>query len=443
MLKDKKEVIKHSGAIQIQNRVTLLQRRAWNLLLANAFDDLLAKEWYSVPVVELADALSFDSKRLSYLKNSIRAMVSCTVEWNILGKDGEQGWEITSLLAGARIESGILTYAYNPLIRDKLYNPRMYAKINLALQNKFNSKHALALWELCVDYLDESRNYGETPWIDLADFRKLMGLSQNEYTQFKRLSQRIIKDPIKEINTITDFNITEVYKRQKRRVIAVKFKIQRIKQLPKPKSKNKGMEKVKSPVDTQLIGLSQELINRGIKPKSVAVKLCENHDEDYIRKQIESFDFFMEANDGTITDNPAGWLRRAIERKFKPTQKQIKAGKDAIREQADEKIRELKRLIEGEKDKQWQEREIVVGKIIEENPSVLDEVNEKIKGSFMVEKIADYQSVREAYDQSPSVKAEIGRIIREEMFPDKFKAIDEKYGEKIAEIDKQISELRG
>jgi len=151
----------------------------------------------------------------------------------------------------------------------------------------------------------------------------------------------------------------------------------------------------------------------------------------------------MKADDGTISDNPAGWLRTAIERDIKPTQKQIKAGKVAIREKADGKIREVKTLIEGEKDKQWQEREIVVSKIIEENPSVLEKVNEKIKGSFMVEKIADYQSVREAYDQSPLVKAEIERIIREEMFPNKFKDIDEKYGEKIAKIDKQVSELRG
>jgi len=36
----KRDVIKHSAAIQIQNNVTLLQRRAWNVLLANAYDEL-------------------------------------------------------------------------------------------------------------------------------------------------------------------------------------------------------------------------------------------------------------------------------------------------------------------------------------------------------------------------------------------------------------------
>jgi hypothetical protein len=37
---DKTEVIKHSAAIQIQNSISLLQRRAWNILLANAYEEL-------------------------------------------------------------------------------------------------------------------------------------------------------------------------------------------------------------------------------------------------------------------------------------------------------------------------------------------------------------------------------------------------------------------
>ena len=39
-LAKRNEVIKASPAIQIQSRITLLQRRAWNVLLANAYDEL-------------------------------------------------------------------------------------------------------------------------------------------------------------------------------------------------------------------------------------------------------------------------------------------------------------------------------------------------------------------------------------------------------------------
>jgi len=35
--KPRQEVIKHSAAIQIENNITLLQRRAWNVLLYHAY----------------------------------------------------------------------------------------------------------------------------------------------------------------------------------------------------------------------------------------------------------------------------------------------------------------------------------------------------------------------------------------------------------------------
>ena len=44
----KQEVIKHSAAIQIENNMTLLQRRAWNALLFNAYNELDKKEEHQI-----------------------------------------------------------------------------------------------------------------------------------------------------------------------------------------------------------------------------------------------------------------------------------------------------------------------------------------------------------------------------------------------------------
>ena len=82
----KKEVIKHSAAIQIHNNITLLQRRAWNILLANAYDELPTKEEHSITLVDLIRKLEFDSKNEDYLRESLIALITCAVEWNILGK---------------------------------------------------------------------------------------------------------------------------------------------------------------------------------------------------------------------------------------------------------------------------------------------------------------------------------------------------------------------
>ena len=143
------EVIKASPAIQIQSKISLLQRRAWNVLLANAYNELPDKDIHTVSMVELAAKLGFDSKNEEYLKEMLRSLRSCEVEWNLLNKDNKQEWGIAGLLAEARIVDGICFYQFPHTLRLKLHNPRVYAKLNLRLQNRFRSQYAFVLWEIC------------------------------------------------------------------------------------------------------------------------------------------------------------------------------------------------------------------------------------------------------------------------------------------------------
>jgi len=230
-LKDKDEVVKHSAAIHIQNNITLLQRRAWNVLLANAYDALPFEEKHGIHVVDLTKKLEFDSKNDEYLKEALEALVGCKVKWNVLDKDNKWEWGVTTLLAHATIKEGLCTYSYSPPLRERLHNPNIYARISLSMQNKFDSKHALALWELCLDYLDRTKQYGETPWIALETFRELMGISEEMYPEFKKLNKWVIKDPIANINEVTDFRVEVEYRRQSRKINAVKFRMRRLLQL--------------------------------------------------------------------------------------------------------------------------------------------------------------------------------------------------------------------
>ena len=233
MREPKKEVIKHSAAIQISSHITLLQRRMWNVLLANAYDELSTEEKHQIRIAELIRVLEFDSKNDGYLKEALRALVGCRVEWNILDKDGENEWGIATLLAGARIVRGVCTYTYEPMLRERLHNPSMYARVSLSMQNRFESKHAQALWELCLDYLGHGRDYGETPYIPVDELRKLLGQAQTQYTQeFKTFNRFSLKPAITEINRVSDFCVLVDYRRQGRKVTAVKFKIRRVVQLP-------------------------------------------------------------------------------------------------------------------------------------------------------------------------------------------------------------------
>ena len=233
----KQEIFKHSAAIHIHNNITLLQRRTWNALLFNAYHELETEEVHRIALLELAKLIGYDSHDLEYLKEAAEAMVRCIVEWDVLDKDGSPDWGVTALLAQAGINKGTFTYAYSPKLRQLLHNPRVYARLDLNLQKQFESKYALALWELCADYLGASREYGETPFIELGDFRKLMGIKEGGYPKFKEFNRCAVKEPIAEINRISDFQVVVDYQRERRKVTALKFKMRRVALLPEPHKK--------------------------------------------------------------------------------------------------------------------------------------------------------------------------------------------------------------
>lgn len=231
---EKKELKKHSAAIQIEGKITLLQRKTWNVLLWNAYDELPKKEVHSIPVQTLASLVGYNSHDCDYLKEATKAMLRCIVEWDILDKDGAPDWGATTLLAQVRIRGEICTYAYSPELRQLLHSPSMYARLDLNLQKRFASKYSMALWELCTDYLGSKRDVGETPWIPLEDFRKLMGVDIRDYARFNNLNSRVIAPALDEVNRVSDFRVLVDYQRKGRKITALKFKMRRVLMLPDP-----------------------------------------------------------------------------------------------------------------------------------------------------------------------------------------------------------------
>ena len=229
----RQELIKHSAAIQIENKITLLQRRTWNVLLYNAYNELDSKEEHEIALQELARFVGYKSHDMEYLKEASLAMLRCIVQYNVLDKDGSlERWGATALLAQAAIEKGLFTYAYSPELRRRLHNPTMYARLDLDLQRQFDSKYGLALWELCADYLGAGREYGETPFIPIDGFRRLMGVAETAYASFKRLKDKVLNPAMAEVNGVSDFRVSVDYQRENRKITALKFKMRRVALLP-------------------------------------------------------------------------------------------------------------------------------------------------------------------------------------------------------------------
>ena len=426
------EVIKASPAIQIQSKITHLQRRAWNVLLANAYNELPNKDIHRVSVAELAKKLGFNSHNEDYLKETLEALVDCTVEWNILGKDKEEEWGVASLLAEVRIKDGICTYAYPPYLRTKLYNPRIYTKLNLRLQNQFTSRYTMILWEVCFDYFDIARNQGETPFIPIETFRELMGLEQGEYPVFKVLNRDVIKPAITEINTLTNFFIEVEQKRIGRRIGELKFKISRLKELP-------SLEPTQMPLFADVEDLPTiaiKLIQAGVSRKE-ALRIA-NQEWDVVDAAArpddkEIFAVYVEekiglARHATSVKNAGGFIVKAIHENYQDPefQKQLQT----------EKAENKKAMLASLKDEMLEKQNALIRQAVRANSELLEQAAAKITSGFVRERLMAYDSIKDAYDAGGVVAGDINNILSKELCADLIAPV-------IAIYEAEIKQLEG
>lgn len=408
------EVIKASPAIQIESKITHLQRRAWNVLLANAYDELPNRDLHRVSVAELAKKLGFNSRDYDHLKETLEALVDCTVKWNILGKDKKQEWGVASLLAEARIKDGICTYAYSPYLRTRLYNPRIYTKLNLRLQNQFTNRYALVLWEICFDYFDLSRNEGETPFIPIETFRELMGLEKGEYSLFKVLNRDVIKPAIKEINNLTNFFVEVDPKRIGRRIGELKFKISRLKELP-------SLEPTQIPLFDEIEDLPTiaiKLVQAGVSRKE-ALRIA-NQEWDVVEaaappEDKTDFALYVEekieiARHATSVKNAGGYIVKAIQENYQNPefQKQLQA----------EKAAERKAMLASLKDEMLEKQNTLIRQAVRANPELLQQAATMITSGFVRERLMEYDSIKDAYDAGGVVAGDINNILSKDLCAD-------------------------
>lgn len=217
-----------SEAIQITHRVSLRQYKYWLILLKHAQSDITnrAIALHRVPLSVINELIGYVPSRAE-LKADITKLQATQVEWNIFGKNKEEEWGVCSLLASGRITKTDVVYQFAEELKDKLLNPRMFAILNMQMLNRFSSKYELLIYILCKDFL----NVKGPKEIPLHDYRKYLGIDDSEYTDFKRLSTRAIKEPIAEINKVSDIIVDYEYTRENRKVVGIKFRVKENPQL--------------------------------------------------------------------------------------------------------------------------------------------------------------------------------------------------------------------
>lgn len=232
MPKNEIELYKPVSVVHMKGNPTLQQRKAWNWMVKHSAPNLLKEKYHQIPIRQLKKWLGHTDENKNYddIYQSLLSLMTTVVEWNVMERDTDERWKIKSkeamtMLSYIHIENGICTYAFFPLLAEKLSERLMYIKINLQLQNRFSSVYGLVLYEFLKTYYIEKNKKGLTPKLKLKQFRDIIGVKSKEYADFRDFNKYVIKPAIKEVNEKSDISTQVTLIKESRKVVALQFEI--------------------------------------------------------------------------------------------------------------------------------------------------------------------------------------------------------------------------
>ncbi|NUP87300.1 MAG: replication initiation protein, partial [Burkholderiaceae bacterium] len=287
-------------------RITTLARKTYNVLLHQAQDQGLEKDVFRAPLGTIIRGLDFDSNDQALIKKHLRAMVSTTVEWQSPTTGEGSSWNVSGLLAHARLskEQGQVwvewSYAVN--LRQELLEPSVFARLRLEIISQLRSHASVALYEICTRYKEVGRTARQEWrwWVPVLSGNPPSEKSARlEYRIFKRDT---LKPSIAEINAISDIDIELVEHKAGRAVGDIQFRI-----APKRQA-SLGLTRPPQPVDMELVTRAQRL---GIG-EEVVESVIQEHGEPALRAALESLQRRSASSYPEPVRDPARYLRALL-----------------------------------------------------------------------------------------------------------------------------------
>ncbi|MGB1216027.1 MAG: replication initiation protein [Pikeienuella sp.] len=312
-------VKKNVAAIHVSGKLTLLQRKLSNVLLLNAYDTLISQPKHAIDARTLCAMIGYNSNDIDTLKASLRSLAETSAEWDMLDEDGRQEWGVSSLLSYAKLSGGVCEYAYSPALAEKLHDPKVFALINLNIQRRFTSGHALALYENCYRFV----RTGSTGWWPLDLFRRLMGVDGGTYYEsFKHLNAKIIKPAVAEVNKTSNIKLTAETRKQGRAVTDIRFLIRENPQL--------AMFDIDDGEAIRASATYQRLAALGVGDRLARQWIAE-HGDDYVSEKLD----YVQQRKGV--ESPVSYLTAAIKQDYA-------APKDLVQSEEDIAAAEARRM---------------------------------------------------------------------------------------------------
>jgi hypothetical protein len=239
------------------HKITSLGRKSYNVLLHEAQEQGLDKTVFQAPLERIIRGVDFDSNDQALIKKHLRAMVSTTVEWQSPTTGEGSSWNVSGLLAHARLSKVRgqvwVEWSYAVNLKQELLEPTVFARLSLEIISQLRSHAGIALYEICSRYKDIGRTsrQGWSWWRPV-----LSGRPENEKTarlEYRIFKRDTLKPAIAEVNAVTDLEIELVEHKAGRFIDELQFMIRRKPQASLP------LRHANEPVDLSLVARAEAL----------------------------------------------------------------------------------------------------------------------------------------------------------------------------------------
>jgi hypothetical protein len=315
-----KEFRKTNEAIGLrvsEGRLSLLSRKIFNVMVYHAqrirvkgenapIDTEAAKNYYWIPMAELARDAAYDSRDTELFKEQVQELQNI----RIYSEDAIQ-WTSERLVSSVKLvnpkglkkQGGMLWFgfAFPPEVEQMVMAPGSYTKLSVYYQALLRSGASLALYEICRRYAtNPSRvtNRADWEWWYGVLTGNPVGESIPEYKYFKR---DVLKYAITEINTVTDINVELIEHKNGRRVAGLQFRVT-------PSDQESLALSAPPVIDAELV---QRMMTIGVSQED-ACNLLASTEDSKLKATLDLVEARLKNKRAPEVSSPAGYFKQAL-----------------------------------------------------------------------------------------------------------------------------------
>ena len=211
------------------SKITVLARKAYNVLLYIAQEQGIDQAVFRAPLQSILRGVDFNSHAREIVKQHLRSMVSTIVEWQSPTSGEGEAWNVAALLAHAKVYKvggeNWVEWSFAPNIKHELLEPQRFARLRLDVISQLRRHSGVVLYEICARYRDIGLT-ARQPWQwwrpVLTGSADTEDSAKQEYRFFKRDT---LKLAMAEINAVTDLDVELIEHKAGRFIAEIQFRV--------------------------------------------------------------------------------------------------------------------------------------------------------------------------------------------------------------------------